>query len=471
MHTEPIPIKWNESTDVIVIGSGFAGLSAAIEAAEAGAEVMVLEKMKIKGGNSLISDGALAIAGSDWQVRDGVKDSPKRMQSDMQAAGLGLNHPELAALVTRESGNILNWTIDHLGVRYMDRLDQLGGHSVPRSVTTHNNSGVAIVRKQLAHLKSLQVNIRTRAYLTSLLRDSQGVVRGVAYRNGYLFGQPDSGETMTLAAHKAVILATGGFGADVPFRSVQDPRLDERIAHTNHRGATAEGLIAALKLGATPVHLSWIQLGPWACADEKGFGKGASFVSYAVFSGGIIVNPETGERFVNELADRKVRADAILKTGQICIGVVDSAGAARSEEMLAPCLKRAYVQKFNHLNQLAEAYGMPAGRFLATAKRFNRAFGDRKQDEMGKPLLPGTGPIVDPPFYGVRIWPKVHYTMGGLRINSRAEVIDLAGKPIPRLFAAGEVTGGFHGASRLGSCAIPECLIMGRLAGKSAVKR
>ena len=127
MHTEPIPIKWNESTDVIVIGSGFAGLSAAIEAAEAGAEVMVLEKMKIKGGNSLISDGALAVAGSDWQMRDGVKDSPKRMQSDMQAAGLGLNHPELAELVTRESGNILNWTIDHLGVRYMDRLDQLGG--------------------------------------------------------------------------------------------------------------------------------------------------------------------------------------------------------------------------------------------------------------------------------------------------------------------------------------------------------
>ncbi len=210
MHTEPIPSKWNESTDVIVIGSGFAGLSAAIEAAEAGAEVMVLEKMKIKGGNSLISDGALAVAGSDWQVRDGVKDSPKRLQSDMQAAGLGLNHPELAALVTRESGNILNWTIDHLGVRYMDRLDQLGGHSVPRSVTTHNNSGVAIVRKQLAHLKSLQVNIRTRAYLTFLLRDSQGVVRGVAYRNGYLFGQPDSGETVTLAARKAVILATGG---------------------------------------------------------------------------------------------------------------------------------------------------------------------------------------------------------------------------------------------------------------------
>jgi len=150
---------------------------------------------------------------------------------------------------------------------------------------------------------------------------------------------------------------------------------------------------------------------------------------------------------------------------------VDSAGAARGEKMLAACLKRAYVQKFNHLDQLAEAYGMPPGRFLATVKRYNRAFGDGKQDEMGKPPLPGTGPIVDPPFYGVRIWPKVHYTMGGLQINPRAEVIDLAGKPIPGLFAAGEVTGGFHGASRLGSCAIPECLIVGRLAGKSAVNR
>jgi flavocytochrome c len=469
MNTEQIPVKWNQSTDVIVIGSGFAGLSAAMEAAEAGAEVVVLEKMKVKGGNSKISDGALAVAGSYLHERYRVKDTPELMQRDMVAAGLGLNHPELVELVTRESENTLRWTIDHLGVRYMDRVDQFGGHSVARSVTTHNNSGAAIVRKQLAHLSSLQVDIRTKAHLTSILRDSEGVVRGVAYQDGYLFNKPHSGQTVTLAARKAVILATGGFGADVPFRVVQDPRLDEKIGHTNHRGATAEGLIAALKLGATPVHLSWIQLGPWACADEKGFGRGSSFVSYAVFSGGIIVNPETGERFVNELADRKVRADAILNTGRTCIGVVDAAGAARGEDKLATCLKRGYVRKFDSLNELAEAYGIPGGRFLATVERFNRAFKDGK-DEMGKPLLQDSGPIVNPPFFGVRIWPKVHYTMGGIRINPRAEVIDLTGRPIPRLFAAGEVTGGFHGASRMGSCAIPECLTMGRVAGKSAVK-
>lgn len=470
METERIPGNWNETTDVIVIGSGFAGLSAAIEAAEAGAEVVVLKKMKVKGGNSVISDGALAVAGSDLQTRAGVKDSPELMQRDMQAAGLGLNHPELVKRVTREAARTFRWTVDHLGVRYKDRVDRFGGHSVARSIATHNNSGVPIIRKQLAHLKGLPVDIRTRAYLTSILRDSEGTVRGVAYRNGYRFGKPDSGKSMTLAARKAVILATGGFGTDVTFRSIQDPRLDGKIGHTNHRGATAEGLISALKLGATPVQLSWVQLGPWACADEKGFGRGSSFVSYAVFSAGVIVRPDTGDRFVNELADRRIRADAILETGQTCIGVVDSIGAARGEEMLTICLKRGYVRRFDNLTRLSEAYGMPSGQFAATIERFNRAFKEGEADELGKPILEGAGPILEPPFYGVRIWPKVHYTMGGIRINPRAEVIDLYGNSIPGLFAAGEVTGGFHGASRLGSCAIPECLVMGRVAGKNAVK-
>ena len=127
MRSEQQPDQWNDTTDVIVIGSGFAGLSAAIEAAEAGAEVVVLEKMKVKGGNSKIADGAMAVAGSPWHEKQGVKDSPELMQSDMQAAGLGLNHPELVSLVTRDSEHTLRWTMDHLGVRYMDRLDRFGG--------------------------------------------------------------------------------------------------------------------------------------------------------------------------------------------------------------------------------------------------------------------------------------------------------------------------------------------------------
>ena len=102
------------------------------------------------------------------------------------------------------------------------------------------------------------------------------------------------------------------------------------MASTNHRGATAEGLIQALELGAAPVHLSWIQLGPWACPDETGYGPAATFASYAVFPAGIVVDPQTGQRFFNELADRRIRAEAILEKGRACIGIVDSVGAQKS---------------------------------------------------------------------------------------------------------------------------------------------
>ncbi|NIS68521.1 MAG: FAD-binding protein, partial [Proteobacteria bacterium] len=257
-----------------------------------------------------------------------------------------------------------------------------------------------------------------------------------------------------IKARKAVILATGGFGADIAFRVAQDPRLTEKIDTTNKRFATAEVLKEALKLGATPVHLSQIQLGPWASPDEKGFGVGPAFSDYIVFLYGIVVDPINGRRVVNELADRKIVSDTILNIGQPCIGIADKKAVEQSGWNIDRCLEKGVVKQFNQLEELASYYGLPYDALKATVEKYNDYVKNKVDEEFGKPFPPKTAPMNYPPYYGIRLWPKVHHTMGGVQINVRGQVIDLNQNPIKGLYAAGEVTGGVHGACRLGSCAI-----------------
>lgn len=464
----PIEEAWDESVDVVVVGSGFAGLAAAIEARGAGASVALLEKMKSLGGNSIISDGGIAAVGGPIQEREGIADSPDLMFEDMLKAGLGLNHPELARMVAQNSNEVFQWTIDDLGVEYLDRVDQFGGHSVPRCYTPLGITGATIIKRQVAKVRELGVDVRPQTYLESILKDAQGRVCGVVVREGYTYPRPDSGVSRRIKAQKGVILATGGFGSDVAFRAVQDPRLNDQIDTTNRQSATAEALLEALRIGATPVHLSWIQLGPWASPDEKGYGVGPGFADYIAFLYGIVIDPSTGRRFANELADRKTMADAILEVGQPCIGIADAQGVERSGWNIDRCLRRGVVKQFDQLEELASAYGLPLGALKATVKRYNGHVESGLDQDFGKPILPNADPLAHPPYYAIRLWPKVHHTMGGVQINTGAQVVGLDRQPIAGLYAAGEVTGGVHGACRLGSCAITDCLVFGRIAGRNA---
>ena len=458
---------FHETTDVVVVGSGLAGLAAAIEAAAAGAEVVVIEKMKITGGNTRISDGALAAPGCYLQREQGIEDSPELFCRDMLNAGQGLNDPRLIGIVARQAAETIDWTRGELGVRYLDRLDRFGGHSVARSLTTRHHSGVDIIKAQVAKLLQLGIRVRTQCRLEKFVTDSDRGVRGVTIRRGYRFPDDRSGEVRTIGARRGVVLATGGFGHDAAFFSRLHRGLDGSIASTNHRGATAEALVAALSIGAFPLHLSRIQLGPWGCVDEKGYGKGGRFASYSVYPAGILVDPASGRRMVNEWADRRRRSDALMRTGRPGIGIVDAVGARMDAESLHYCLKSGKVRAFKDLNDMASGYGIPRDALGTTVKAYNDAINACRTDRFGKRLEKAV-PIATPPFYGMRLYPKVHYTPGGLAIDTRSRVIDLNGLPIPRLHAAGEVTGGVHGASRLGSNALTECLVFGRIAGREA---
>jgi flavocytochrome c len=450
-----------ERYDVVIIGSGFAGLSAAIEARTAGASVLILEKNLAPGGNSRISEGGIAAAQTDVQQRLKISDSKELFYQDIMKSGLYLNHPELVRILVEQSAEAFAWSRDYLGIRYLDRVDIFGGHSAARCLTAEGISGVPMIERQLERVRSLGADLRTGTAFLAFLRDSDRRVTGVSTEDR-------QGLKRTVEAG-AVVLASGGYGADIPFRSLQNPRLDSSVDSTNLKSATAEALKAALGMGAAPIHLSSIQLGPWTSPDEKGFGHGPRFSDYIVFPYGFAVDSGSGRRFVNELADRKRIADAILSTGQPCIGVADAAAVSLSGWDISKALKTGVVRRFDSLETLAEEY-LPSVReeFFETVREYNEGIRAGVDRQFGRPVLADAVPCSTPPYYGIRLWPKVHHVSGGIGISPRTEVIDLNGEPVPGLYAAGEVVGGIHGANRLASCAITECFVFGRIAGRQA---
>ncbi len=465
----PLPKKWDETYDVVVIGSGFAGLAAAIEAKNGGArDVAILEKMAVHGGNSIINGGDFCAPVTRLQKENGVEDSPELMLKDMLRAGAYINHPELARIVAFNAKDALEWTESYLGVKYA-RLNFHGGHSVKRANQTINASGSEIVNKELAKAKELGVKLLTRTKLVKFLSNNEGRIVGMEVLKGYRFPDDKSGKPAFIKARKAVVLSSGGFSQDIALRQIHDPRLNDKLFSTNHPGATGEALLAACQIGAMDVQMDWIQLGPWTSPDEKGFGHVPLFCERLVGYGPMI-NPKTGKRFFKETGNRKERADAILLVGDPVIIMGDSYAVPKQvfPNALQKGMEGGAIKKFDTLEDLAKAYNMPVNVFLEEIKRWNSFVEKKKDDDFDCMIFKDAKPTVQGPFYAARLWPKVHHTMGGLVIDKNAQVIGFNQKPISGLYAAGEITGGVHGAVRLGGVAVADCLVFGRIAGKSA---
>jgi flavocytochrome c len=461
------PAVWDETFDVVVVGSGFAGLAAALEAHDAGASVKIIEKMDKPGGNSWINGGQVATAGSALQKKQGIVDTPELMFSDMMKAGMQLNYPKLAMTVARESNAAVEWTMQRLGAAFKEHINTMGGHSCPRVLQTANGHGSEIVGKQVEALKTAGVGIDLHVQMTQIFRDATGRAVGIEALVGYEFGKPGSGTLKAIRAAKGVVLASGGFGADVRFRMTQDPELTTDFKTTNHPGATSEGLIAALRVDALPIQLDQIQLLPLTSPDDEGFGSANGFIAGAGMPLGILIDPATGQRFISELADRKIQSDAIIATGHPAISITDAHAAAFSLWGLERSLKSGSVKQFDTLDALATHFEINAETLKKTIEAFNGYVTAKSDPQFGKHILKDAKPITEAPFHAARVWPKVHYIMGGIEMNEHAQVIDLDGDIIDGLYAAGEITGGVHGACRLGGSSIIDCLVFGRIAGKS----
>ena len=477
-------VKFDEEWDVIIIGSGFAGLAAGLKAAQKGNKVLILEKMGRIGGNSVINGGGMAVANNPVQAKTNIKDSKELFIADCLKAGLGINHTELLETLVDRGMDAYNFLVEN-GVQFKEHCAHFGGHSVARSMLTTNDSGSGYIQPMLEKFEGFKdkgCELRRRAKFDDFVMDGERVA-GVVIREEYKFDtnlysddlENTSGTKKTLKAKKGVVLAAGGFCRDKFYRKLQDPRIPDDVDSTNHAGATAGVLLKAFEIGAYPVQVDWIQFGPWASPDEKGFGAAPILTQQGTFKYGIAVDVRTGKRFMNELADRKTRADAEFKILRedpkaypITFADTKMAFKDLSEEIISKGMAGGkVVGECASLDEIASKYGVPADALKESVKKYTEGV-RAKKDEFGKQESALSEINEAGPFYVIRLSPKPHHTMGGLKINAKAEVISSkTNKPIPGLYAAGEITGGTHGASRLGTVAITDCIVFGMIAGEN----
>ncbi len=468
--------KWDQTVNVLIIGSGFAGLAAGLECHYLGLkDILVVDKMPTPGGNSIINGGAVAAAGTDMQEKANIKDNPDLLYSDILKAGGGLAHEKLARKIADESVENYKWLRDEIGVKFK-AVTFHGGHSVPRSHAVEENQGIGFIRPMLAKLKEFGVPVQTRLMVDELIVNDKGCVVGVRARKNFRMGHEDSGETCYIRALKGVIIASGGFSRNVPMRMSHDPRLTEAFGSTNQPGATGEMIQEAQEVGANTIHMDWIQLGPWTSPDEQGFGL-APLAVESMVGYGPMINPKTSKRFVKETGNRKVRADAIVDIGAPAIIYTTEqnfmnkvVGKNMTPELFQTAMRSGVIKKYDNLKDLAKAYDLDYDVLKAENDKFDEFMKNKKDTDFDIMFFDDAVPNDKGPYYAIRLWPRVHHTMGGLEIDDQARVLNVRGKPIMGLYAAGEATGGVHGMVRLGTVAVADCMIMGRTAARTAAK-
>lgn len=454
-----------ESTyDVVVIGAGGAGFSAAIEAKNAGANVVLLEKMPAVGGNSLIS-GAEMNAAKNWvQPKLGINDdSPELHAEDTYKGGDMKGDMNVIKVMTHNALDAAKWCRDYLGVRFEDdNLFFFGGHSRKRALIPVGHTGTEFITKFQAKADELGIPVITNMKAEELIKDKSGRVVGVkATMNGASY---------TFNAKGGVVLATGGFGANPEMVKKYNPKIDERFKTTDAPGTTGEALYMAERAGAQLVNMGYIQTYP-ICDPISGV---IELIADARFDGAIMLNQE-GKRFVEELQRRDVLSEAILKqTGGYCwvlwndkIGSISNTVKEHPTEYEA-FTKQGIMATCDDLKCVADFTKIPFDSLKGTVNRVSSMTGKGNDKDFNH--RSGLVDMTQGKYYVIKAVPSVHHTMGGVRINEKAQALTAEGKVIPGLWAAGEVTGVTHGTNRLGGNAYTDIIVFGRIAGKAAAE-
>jgi len=463
-----MPTRWDETYDVVVIGSGFAGLAAAAEAAGLGAKVVVLEKMPTYGGNSIINGGEYNAWDSEQHLRQKLglgEDSIAQHTADSLKGGDNYGFPELVKVMTEGAQPALDWMMNEGGTKLRPVLNRTGGHTAYRTHTCVEGVG----RGYTEALRRIAEKRGARIVLNSPIswiwrRDENSPVVGVEVTRR---GRPSN-----IRATRAVVLASGGFSSDVKMRAQFNPRITADYNCTNHKGATGETLRMAQAIGADALQLAFIQLYPFA-EPETGILDAPAVYPFRGPGYGIVYVDKKGKRFVNEMERRDVVSTAEIATGtKPTYSIFNEAMVPKmgtKEEVEAGIAKGRFVRAAT-LAELATRLGIDPAALQETIAKHNRYMADGKDPDFGRQFTKAMLPLTDGPFYAIAQWPAVHHTMGGLRIDANARVIDIWGKPIPGFYAAGEITGGVHGANRLGGNAIPDAVAFGRVAGVNTAK-
>ena len=436
--------------DVVVVGAGGAGLTASVLATQQGQKVILLEKMPFVGGNSLRAEGGMNAAGTNLEKELGLDDSTvENFTEDTLRLGHYLADPELVRTLAENK-----WlkTVDatFTGVKATG-----GGEG--RKYLHQPEGGVAVGEYLVAKLKTqvekLGIDVRVNTKATEILMDNGQAVGVLA---------EDAEHTYTINA-KSVVLTTGGFGANFELMASFDPSLANAVT-TNHSGAQGDGIMMAQAIGADTVDMDQIQLHPTVIQSD------GSLVSESFRSLGAIVVNTQGKRFVNDLAGRDVVSQAELKQPDGYCFIIFDQNLVDHLALSKRFIDGGYTISGKTYEELAKNMGLSAEaqqNFVNTMNTWNQSVANGIDEEFGR----NNGMDDDlstAPYYAIKIAPGIHHTMGGIKINTDAEVIDTDGNVIPGLFAAGETTGGIHGGNRVGGNAVCDFIVFGRIAGQSA---
>ena len=485
--------------DVVVVGAGGAGMTAAITAAAEGKSVVILESQSMVGGNSVRATGGMNAGKTVYQDENefgesagvektlktaaekyadnetitalaktvseqwaayqanptGYFDSVELMELDTMIGGKGINDPELVETLCANSADAIDWLDEH-GIT-LHNVSSFGGASVKRIHRPVNAEGKTVsvgsymipLLQENCEKAGVKMMLDTTA--TEILTDANGAAVGVKATGA-------SGETVTVNA-KAVVLASGGFGANLDMVVKYKPEL-KGFMTTNAPGIQGQGIEMAQAIGAATVDMDQIQIHPTVEANT------AALITEGLRGDGAILINEEGQRFIDEVGTRDVVSAAeIAQTGSYSWLVVDQAMADASS-VIQGYIKKGYTVTGATYEELGKAMGVDAAAFAETMEKWNGCVEAKNDPDFGRTSF--ANPLNTAPYYAVKVTAGVHHTMGGLKINANTEVLNEKGEVIPGLFAAGEVTGGVHGANRLGGNAVADFTVFGRIAGAAA---
>ncbi|GIU21556.1 fumarate reductase flavoprotein subunit [Shewanella schlegeliana] len=442
-----------DTVDVVVVGSGGAGFSAAVSAFDNGAKVILIEKEPVIGGNAKLAAGGMNAAWTDQQKAKGIKDSVESMYKDTMKGGRDINEPELVEVLTSHSKGSVDW-LTAMGADLND-VGRMGGASANRSHRPTGGAGVGAHVIQVLYDNAVKrdIDMRMNTRGIEILKDDKGNVEGLLVKGmykGYYWIKAD-----------AVILATGGFAKNNERVSKLDPKLKGFIS-TNQPGATGDGIDVAGNAGAAMTDLEYIQAHPTLSV------KGGVMVTEAVRGNGAILVNREGKRFVNEITTRDKASAAILnQTGKSAFLIFDDS-VRKSLSKIDKYIGLGVVPSADSLVKLGEKTGIDGKNLTEAVARYNSQLKSGKDTDFGRPNLPRA--LNEGNYYAIEVTPGVHHTMGGVKIDSKAEIMNAKQQVIPGLYGAGEVTGGVHGANRLGGNAISDIVTFGRMAGENAAE-
>ena len=485
--------------DIVVVGAGGAGMTAAITAAAEGKSVVILESQSMVGGNSVRATGGMNAGKTVYQDENefgesagvektlktaaekyadnetitalaktvseqwaayqanptGYFDSVELMELDTMIGGKGINDPELVETLCANSADAIDWLDEH-GIT-LHNVSSFGGASVKRIHRPVNAEGKTVsvgsymipLLQENCEKAGVKMMLDTTA--TEILTDANGAAVGVKATGA-------SGETVTVNA-KAVVLASGGFGANLDMVVKYKPEL-KGFMTTNAPGIQGQGIEMAEAIGAATVDMDQIQIHPTVEANT------AALITEGLRGDGAILINEEGQRFIDEVGTRDVVSAAeIAQTGSYSWLVVDQAMVDASS-VIQGYIKKGYTVTGATYEELGKAMGVDAAAFAETMEKWNGYVEAKNDPDFGRTSF--ANPLNTAPYYAVKVTAGVHHTMGGLKINANTEVLNEKGEVIPGLFAAGEVTGGVHGANRLGGNAVADFTVFGRIAGAAA---